>query len=58
MFTSFRYIYNRSEFKNVFEIANVPPKRGPKTTYSASESAKNVQSRLYLLRSYFFKAFK
>ena len=29
MFTSFRYIFNPLEFKSVFKIANVPPKRDP-----------------------------
>ena len=29
MFTSFRYIFNRLEFKGVLKIANVPLKRDP-----------------------------
>ena len=29
MFTSFRYIFNRLEFKSVFKIANVSSKRDP-----------------------------
>jgi len=29
MFTSFTYIFNSLEFKSVFKIANVPPKRDP-----------------------------